>query len=174
MDYTRLSNTFEVRRLTEAEIPAVLALMRGNPLYFRHCPPEPTEETVRSDMAALPPRKGPEDKHYLGFFDGGRLIAVLDFIAGFPQPEIAFWGFFMLEKTCQGQGLGSALVREICAALPALGFRAVRLGWVRGNPQAEHFWKKNGFLETGATWDTNGYTVVYAQRELDAAPEEVR
>ena len=26
-----------------------------------------------------------------------------------------------------------------------MGFRTIRLAWVKGNPQAEHFWIKNGF-----------------------------
>ena len=166
MDYTSFSARFRVRRLVEADVPAVAALCRGNPLYYEHCPPFVTEASIRADMAALPPRKSLSDKYYLGFFDGDALAAVLDLIDGFPQPEIAFWGFFMLRAELQGRGLGTELVSGICGALRAQGFRAVRLGWVRGNPQAEHFWKKNGFLETGVSWDTCGYTVVYAEREL--------
>lgn len=161
-----LSGQYRVRRMTEAELPAILALCQGNPLYYKHCPPPVSEQTVRADLLALPPRKGPEDKYYLGFYDGARLAAVLDLITGFPTPEIAFWGFFMVDRDLQGAGVGSALVTELCQALAGMGFQAVRLGWVRGNPQAEHFWKKNGFRELGVTWDTNGYTVVYAQREL--------
>ena len=164
-----LSATYQVRFLTEADVPAVLTLCKGNPLYYRHCPPQPSEDSIRVDMAALPPRKTLADKYYLGFFDGAELAAVLDLITGFPKPELAFWGFFMVEASRQGQGSGTALVSEICAALSALGFRAVRLGWVRGNPQAEHFWKKNGFLETGVTYETNGYTVVLAERSLTQA-----
>lgn len=166
MDPARLSGRYAVRVMTEADIPAILALCLGNPLYYRHCPPPVSEQTVRADLLALPPRKGPEDKYYLGFYDGSRLAAVLDLIAGFPDPEIAFWGFFMVDRDLQGAGVGSTLVTELCQALAGMGFQAVRLGWVRGNPQAEHFWKKNGFRELGVTWDTNGYTVVYAQREL--------
>lgn len=41
-----------------------------------------------------------------------------------------------------------------------------RIVWVKGNPQAEHFWKKNGFVETGATNETDKYTVVVARRGL--------
>lgn len=166
LDLARLSANYQVRMLTEADIPAVLRLCEGNPMFYRHCPPKPSEETLRSDMAALPPRKTLADKYFLGFFDGAELAAVLDLITGFPKPEIAFWGFFMLDVSRQGQGCGTVLVSELCAALAASGFRAVRLGWVRGNPQSEHFWKKNGFLETGVSYETNGYTVVVAQRAL--------
>ena len=39
-------------------------------------------------------------------------------------------------------------------------------GWVKGNPQAEYFWKKNGFIETGAENTTKDYTVTIAQRKI--------
>lgn len=161
-----LSTRYLVRRLEETDVPALLALCAGNPQFYRHCPPPATAQSLREDMAALPPRKTLNDKYYLGFFDGTQLVAVLDLIAGFPGPEIAFWGFFMLDATIQGQGRGTALVSELCGALRSLGFRSVRLGWVRTNPQAAHFWKKNGFRETGVSYETGGYTVVVAQREL--------
>ena len=165
-DPARLSARYQVRPLTEEDLPAILSLCRGNPLFYRHCPPPPTEQSIREDLAALPPRITPADKHYLGFFEAGKLAAVLDLITGYPRSEIAFWGFFMLDKAIQGQGRGTALVSELCAALARQGSRAVRLGWVRGNPQAEHFWKKNGFVETGVRYDTGGYTVIVAQKEL--------
>ena len=27
--------------------------------------------------------------------------------------------------------------------MSGIGIKEVRLGWVKGNPQVEHFWKKN-------------------------------
>ena len=175
MEYQQLSERYTVRLMTEAELPAMLELCRGNPQYYEHCPPVVSEQSLREDLAALPPRTAPEDKHYLGFYDGSELIALLDLITGFPKPEIAFWGFFMMKADRQGRGEGSALVSELCAALARMGYRSVRLGWVQTNPQASHFWKKNGFTETGVTSETNDYTIVYAQRELDGtrAPEEL-
>ena len=187
VDPARLSKRFAVRRLTEAELPELLELCEGNPLYYRHCPPAPTAETLLGDMAALPPRRTLIDKYYLGFFEegrpmtapaeeggrqgavpteGGRLIAVLDMIPGYPRPETVFWGFLMLRAELQGQGRGTALVSELCAALAELGYQAVRLGWVKTNLRAARFWKKNGFAETGIAYDAGAYTVVVAERKL--------
>ena len=42
--------------------------------------------------------------------------------------DTAFIGFFMMNKSLQGRGVGTALVSEVLAYLTALGFAAVRLG----------------------------------------------
>lgn len=161
-----ISKTYAVRRLTEHDLPAILALCRTNPLFYKHCPPNVTEDSIRADMQALPPGKTPKDKYYLGYFDGNRLAAVLDLILGFPNEETAFIGFFMVDAALQGRGVGSALVEELCCHLKSCGFAAVRLGWVQGNPQSEHFWHKNNFKENGARSKNDTYTILYAQRGL--------
>ena len=155
----------EVRRITEQDIPAVLTLCRSNPLFYRHCPPTPCEESIRADMTALPPRKTAQDKYYLGIWKDGRLAAVWDLICGFPDEHTAFWGFFMVDAALQGQGFGSALVSALCGLL-APHFDHIRLGFVSTNPQSRHFWLKNGFVSTGAVSHQEAYDIIYAQREL--------
>ena len=169
MEPSILSNRYDVKGLGEGDIPGIYEFCRKNSLYYRYCPPFVTRETVEADMKALPPGKKPTDKYYLGYYDGGQLIAVLDLILAYPNVKTAFIGFFMTEQSIQGMGIGSGIVSELCAALKEMGFMAVRLGWVQGNPQAQRFWHKNGFRLTGITYQTERYTVVVAQRELSAA-----
>ncbi len=166
IDPTEFSNRFTVRVLNETDIPAVYALCRENTLYYRYCPPAVTESSIRSDMKALPPRKTPEDKYYLGYFEDGRLTAVMDYIHAFPNAETDFIGFFMVNTADQKKGVGSEIIRDLCDYLAEQGIKAICLGWVHGNPQAEHFWKKNGFQETGKTSETGRYTIVYAEKKL--------
>ena len=166
MDITKFSNQFQVRRLDQNDIEAVFALCSRNSLYYHYCPPSVTRQSIIEDMKALPPDKDLADKYYLGYFSGKKLIAVMDFIASFPEETTAFIGFFMTDVSVQKKGIGSSIIDELCACLPDAGFIRIRLGWVKGNPQAEHFWHKNGFAETGVTYESNGYTVVVAQRQL--------
>ena len=151
LDTAQFSARFTVRPLTAADAEAAAALAAGNPLFYHYHPPAPTPESLRADMAALPPGKRAEDKYFAGYFDGGALIALLDMIADYPQPGTAHIGFFMLAAARQSCGLGSRLVQELLDALRAAGFRRVRLGTDIGNPQSAAFWTKNGFCPVGET-----------------------
>ncbi len=160
-----LSKSCRVRRLTEEDLPQMLALCQGNPLYYEHCSPAVSIESLKQNMQALPPRKTGEDKYFLGLFQGTELVAILDLITAYPNSETAFWGFFMLKKEKQGQGLGSQLVQELCVALKG-EFAFVRLGYVKTNPQSKHFWEKNGFSATGVISKTENYDIVVMEKKL--------
>ena len=139
LDITALSSTYAVRQLTPEDADAVLALAAGNALFYRYHPPLPDRESILSDMTALPPGKGPEDKYFLGLFQGERLTAVMDLILGYPEADSAWMGW----------GVGSGILRDVEAALRAAGFRTLRLAVDRGNPQSWAFWTKNGCIRDG-------------------------
>ncbi len=166
MDVAEFSGRYCVRTLDMNDLDAIYTLCSQNGLYYEYCPPFVTRESIITDMGALPPGKDLSDKYYLGYFDGDQLIAVMDLIASYPDGTTAFIGFFMTDVSVQNKGTGSAIINELCACLRKAGFTNLRLGWVKGNPQAEHFWHKNGFSETGLTCDTDNYTVVAARKDL--------
>ncbi len=166
MDVSLFSNRYFVRPMAADDIGEIYQLCRNNVLYYQYCPPFVTEQSIADDMKALPPKKEAFDKYYLGYYDGEKLIAVMDFILGYPDPKTAFIGFFMTDVSVQRMGGGSNMIRDMCFYLKAYGLTGIRLGWVKGNPQAEHFWHKNGFTETGVTYNTDTYTVIVAQRAL--------
>ncbi len=157
----RISARYEVRRLTEADMPDLLALAQGNPLYYEHMHTRPTLENLTRDLTALPPRKTLDDKYFLGYYQDGSLAAVLDLITAYPDRSTAFIGWFILRKDLQGRGEGSAIIRELMFRLPC---RYVRLGYVKGNRESERFWKKLHFAPTGVEVEGDGYTMVVMQR----------
>lgn len=161
-----LSGQYFVRRVTETDIPNVYALCSKNRLYYKHCPPAVTEQSILNDMNALPPNKSIRDKYYLGYFDSDQLIAVMDLILAYPDEKTALIGFFMTDVSVQNCGIGSKIIDELCSYLKTLSLSGVRLGWVKGNPQSEHFWHKNQFKETGVSYDTDHYTVIVGHRVL--------
>ena len=162
----KLTSEYQVKEIGEEDVPAAYRLFLDNPEYFQYCPPEPSEDTVRGDMRAVPSGKLPFDKHYVGYFDEDRLCAVLDLIERYPDKQTAFIGFFMLRSKLQNKGLGTKLIKEITDYLSSLGYKHIRLGYVLGDKRAEHFWKKNGFEPTGHIAHLELYDIVMAQKEL--------
>lgn len=59
--------------------------------------------------------------------------------------ELLFSKKYYVRKL-QKNGIGSAIVNELIDYLTTLKYKEVRLGWINGNPQAEHFWIQNGFF----------------------------
>lgn len=166
MNISELSSEYEVRKLTEDDVDIVYQLSLGNPMYFEYCPPAVTKESIIQDMSALPPRTTKKEKYYVGYFEQNHLVAVADLIVKYPNEQTAFVGFFMMAIEYQKKGIGSKLVKELEEFFRKNGYRYIRLGFVKGNPQSEAFWKKNGFIPTGIEAVQECYTVVVMQKEL--------
>ena len=118
------------------------------------------------DMEALPPNKGYGDKHYIGFFSEGTLVAVMDLIEHYPKTETALLGFFAMNANLQGQGIGTEIISDSIAYLAQVDFKKVRLGIDKGNPQSKAFWLKNGFTFTGEEYESNDSKILVMEREL--------
>ena len=90
---------------------------------------------------------------------------LMDLIDGYPKPEIAYIGFFMMNPTYQGKKIGTAIIGEVVEYMRDTGKTAVRLAIDKGNPQSTHFWTKNGFRVIFEA-DVNGWTKLVAERQL--------
>lgn len=162
----KLAGRYAVRELTRADVPEMLRVARSNPLFYQYMRPDPTEENLAADLIALPPRRTLADKHFFGWFDGTRLVAMMDLISRHPQPEMAFIGWFIVDAAEQGHGLGRQLISDVLAMLKTEGVSEVRLGRIAGNPQSEHFWQVCGFSDNGLGYDTEDYHVTVMSRML--------
>lgn len=166
MEIGELSRRYEVRKLEEVDIDMIYELSAGNPMFYEYCLPYVTKESILDDMKALPHEKSFEDKYYIGFFQEGELIAVMDLILRYPNKETAFIGLFMMRKESQGKGIGSGIIRECLDFLKAQDYRFVQLCFAKGNPQSEAFWKKNGFTGRNMEFATENYISVAMERKL--------
>ena len=161
----KLSDLYETRRLVEADVPMLYAWMARNDQYYRYCGGGTTPDHVRQDLTLCPPGIPLAQKHYVGFFEEDTLIAIMDLIDGYPNANTAFIGFFMMNKDLQGQGTGTAIIRDVLIYLAALGYTAVRLGIDKENPQSNHFWRKNGFAVLKEVPQARG-VILLAERRL--------
>lgn len=140
-----LSKTFYVRKLDKDDIELIYDLSCKNHIYYQYHPPFVTRESILDDMKALPPGKSYDDKYYIGFFENDSLVAIMDLILDYPTKGIAFIGLFMTNIQYQYKGIGSNIISEITMSLQSLGYRKIRLGVDKGNPQSYSFWSKNNF-----------------------------
>ena len=166
MDISCISKKYQVRKITEKNIPEVLELCLGNPLYYKHCPPMVTFESIVEDLKKLPPRKTLKDKYYIGFYEKEELLAVMDLILGYPNDQTIFIGFFMMNKKVQGKGIGSQIIKDTLEYFMS-NYKYVRLGYVSGNKESEGFWLKNQFHPTGVVVKENAYSIVVVERKLE-------
>lgn len=80
MNIYLLSNQYDVRKILDKNIPDVVNLCEGNPLYYKHCLAAVSTEQIKIDLMALPPNKTYKDKYYIGFYSNDTLVAVMDLI----------------------------------------------------------------------------------------------
>ena len=69
----------------------------------------------------------------------------MDLVDGYPNCDYVYIGFFMMDYELQGRGIGSIIISEVLEYLQEQGFQKAQLGIDKGNPQSNHFWRKNGF-----------------------------
>ena len=159
------SKNYIVRRMDDSDAAEILNLCKGNPMYYQYCNMEPSREQILSDLHITPPGVTASDKYYVGFYQNKELVAVMDLIDGYPKPDYGYIGFFMMHAAFQKQQIGSTIVRDVCVYLKQIGKTAVRLGIAEDNPQANHFWKKNGFRIVDKV-KMDGWTALVAEKDL--------
>ena len=145
MDIRLLSKKYKVRTLDRNDVDIIYDMSCKNEIFYKYHPPFVTKESILEDMEALPPNKSYDDKFYIGFFEGDSLVANMDLILSYPSEEIAFIGLFMTNVQYQNKGISTNIIRDTCDYLKNLGYKKVRLGVDKGNPQSNSFWQKNGF-----------------------------
>ena len=166
MNIQFLSNRYTIRDLLPQDAEMVCEVLKKNTTFYKYHPPMVTIVSILEDMEALPPNKEYEDKHYIGFFGEGALVAVMDLIEHYPNQETALLGFFAMNSDLQGQGIGTQIISDSVAYLAQVGFKKVRLGIDKGNPQSKAFWLKNGFGFTGEEYESDGSAISVMERTL--------
>lgn len=72
----------------------------------------------------------------------------------------------MINKSVHNKGIGSKIIYDLEKYLKASNYSSIRLAWAKGNPQAEHFWIKNGFLALEEILSTDAKKVILAEKKV--------
>ena len=148
-DIQMLGTGYDVRRITEADISDVYTLCRSNRKYYEYMGTVPTLESLTEIISRMPEDSGETEKHFVGFYDRDRLVALLDLITGYPESNDAFIGWFMVDGQLQRQGIGSQIFADVRCAMRGQGFDFLSLRCEKENTEAIAFWQAQGFRSGG-------------------------
>ena len=167
LDVQSLGTTFDVRRLTEADITDIFQLAKTNGRFYRSLGIRPSKSRLTEIISDVPAGARPADKYFVGFYDDeGELAAVLDLICGYPESDDAFIGWFMVDANLQGQGLGSGIFADVRASMKAQGFDHLELKCPKARESAIKFWVEQGFEPSGNEEFNGEYDVVEMVRDI--------
>ena len=149
LDIGALSTSHQVRAITPEDISDVYELCRSNRKYYEYTNEAPTVESLTRIISRVPEGADSGSKHFVGFYQGERLVSVLDLICGWPDGNDAFIGWFMVDGSLQRQGIGSQIFADVRAAMAAQGYDGLSLSCERENAEAIAFWQAQGFRAEG-------------------------
>ncbi|MDF2536343.1 MAG: hypothetical protein K0R18_2505 [Bacillales bacterium] len=143
-----ICSDYLVKALSVTDCGELFELYQTNPDYFeiveaRH----PVLADCLNDLTECPPSFPKEKKFYVGFYQDGKLQAVIDFLKGYPEKDIFYIGLLMLDEKNRAKGYGRILLSAVLDAAIDDGFSRLRLGVDSENLTAMHFWVKNGLKE---------------------------
>ena len=164
IEIEKLSKKYDVRKLHFDDVQMIDDFCKRNTQYYQYCGKEPSIELIENDIEMTPPGISIDQKYYMGFFDHGRLVAIMDLVDGYPSRGYVYIGFFMMDCELQGRGLGSKIVSEALESLSEIGFQKCQLAIDKDNPQSNHFWRKNGFESIREVEMEEGIVVVAEKR----------
>ena len=138
---------WEIRPVEEDDFDAVLALLERCSDFFELSGAPITAESLREDMAELPPRCTPEQKRYVALWKDGVPWMALDLVEGYPRPKTLYVGLFVVDPTLRRQGTGRSVMTALLKAAKRAGFDRARLACLPDNSVGHAFWQAMGFRD---------------------------
>lgn len=165
LDIMNLTQNYRVESMTN-HLGALAGIYQENAQYFQAMGKEVPTENLWEDLVAVPEGKSVVDKCFLGFWEGEKLVAVLEMLADYPGENVIYIGLFMLAADRQGKGEGGRIMEEVFTWLKSDGYGWVSLDYTYGNQQSEAFWKKLGFRGNGDVRAIGNYAAIGMERKL--------
>ena len=139
-----------VQRVGQADVESLQHLFERCADHFvLHDGEPPGSDAAAIELGDVPPGRTVADKHVHGVFDPddrGRLIAVLESVAGYPDASTWFLGLLLIDPAHRRGGLGGAMLSAFESMATGLGFGQVRLAVIRPNSAGRRFWERHGFV----------------------------
>lgn len=160
---------FEHKKIeTNQDILQAYEIYLSNAKYFRTVSGrEPELQDVSGDRFTVP-HLVPEDRtHFELYMMGGRPVAVLDAMEGYPQPDMLYIDFFMVDGRIHRKGIGSAIYRQIEERAVQSGYCRIHLGVWDRNEKAMEFWRAVGFEQIKEVETESPYGQMWKVRVME-------
>lgn len=147
---------WELRPVKDEDLEQVLALLRGDPEYYKLVGEElPTLSGLRAAMSTPLPRSALEQRSVVALWRNGSPQVLLDWAVDYPRERTLWIAFLMVDKGLRGQGIGRTVADALPAAAREAGMDRLRLNCLKGNESGHAFWSAAGFqdLRDGETPD---------------------
>ena len=138
---------WQIRPVAGDDSDAVLAMLERCSDFFDLCGAPITAESLRQDIAEIPPRCIPEQKRYVALWKDDTPWMALDLVEGYPRPGTLFVGLFVMDPALRRQGVGRTVMTALLKAAKGAGFDRVRLACRPDNPGGHAFWEAVGFRD---------------------------
>jgi len=167
LDIQSLGTSYDVRRLTEADISDVVTLARTNRRFYRALGIRPSRSRLTEIITNVPTGAEGTSTYFVGFYDDeDDLVAVMDLICGYPESDDAFIGWFMVDAASQGHGVGTSIFADVRASMKAQGYDHLELKCPKASESALKFWESQGFVPSGREEFNGTYDVVEMARDI--------
>ncbi|HJE87315.1 acetyltransferase [Levilactobacillus brevis] len=130
-----------VRPLTHADDDLIYAFQAAHPAYFNHFQDHPvTRNEAIQDVTDVPMNAMPDQKAYLGIFQGDQLVVLVDLIIDYPLPSLVWLGMWMTDDQLATEQAAD-YYRSLVATLRAAGAVQLQLSVFMGDREMKRFWE---------------------------------
>jgi len=137
---------FTVRLLTAADQQALFELEQTNPQYRVSLGVgELTLAEVQADLTAHPDQVQAEQKQVFGFYLANHLVAVLDILNQYPEPDFLFIGLLMVGAPYQRRSVGRVIATGLMQAALKSDIHCLQLTRVTTDTAVAAFWHQLDF-----------------------------
>lgn len=139
---------YEIIDVSMQNVHQVMEIYNSNYDYFMLSDGEPANmENCLLDIAAIPSDFNTKNKKYIGIWKHRKIIAILDFLMGYPDKKCCWIGLLLVDAKWHGKGTGTEIINAFVKASILSGYSHIQLGVLDTNKKAIAFWKRLGFLE---------------------------
>jgi ribosomal protein S18 acetylase RimI-like enzyme len=138
-----------VSRITRHDLPALTELCVACSAFFEMVEGKAGSQPIADEILELvAPGKTADDKHLLGIWRDGSLLAVADLAEDYPDAHDWYVALFLVAPASRQRGLGSRIWKAIESWIRQCDGKNIGLIVQHQNPDARRFWEAHGFSVT--------------------------